>query len=484
MSELTIYWLRQDLRLADNPALLAAVDSGHPVLPLYILDETVPERYMPGAASRWWLHHSLAALDESLRSRGSGLVLRRGDAGAILAGLASEAGVAQVHWNRCYEPFATARDQRIKQQLSGQGVEVASHKGALMFEPWEIETGQGTPYKVFSQFWKRGRLKSGVEVPQLREAPARLPALPDIGGDRLESWGLLPTAPDWSGGFRPLWEPGEAGAFRKLNRFIDSGLRDYKNLRNRPDLEHVSRLSPHLHWGEIAPWRAWHAAAAAGSSRADIPEADVAHFQSELGWREFSYHLLFNFPALPEKNWKPMFDAFPWSKSTKRLKAWQRGQTGYPLVDAGMRELWATGWMHNRVRMVVASFLIKHLMIHWREGERWFWDTLVDADLANNSASWQWVAGSGADAAPYFRIFNPITQGEKFDPQAGYIRRWVPEIAALDDKSVFRPWAAGDQVLSEAGIRIGHDYPAPIVDHFEARDRALAAYKAAKDRAG
>ena len=483
MKSITVCWLRQDLRLADNPALEAALHSGHDLLPLYVLDDTVAERYRPGGASRWWLHHSLTALDVELRKRGSGLVLRRGDPGNILSDLVAGANVAEVHWNRCYEPHAVARDSRIKEKLVGQGVAVTSHKGALLFEPWEVRTGQGTPYKVFSQFWKRGCLKSGSAVAQPRDAPRRLPALPDIGGDDLAGWALLPHAPDWSGGFSPLWQPGEAGALNRLNRFVDQGLRGYKELRNRPDLEHVSRLSPHLHWGEIAPWRVWHAVEAAGASRSEIASADVAHFQSELGWREFSYQVLFNFPELPEKNWKPMFDAFPWSRSKRKLAAWQRGRTGYPLVDAGMRELWATGWMHNRVRMVAASFLVKHLMIHWREGERWFWDTLVDADLANNSAGWQWVAGSGADAAPYFRVFNPITQGEKFDPNAEYIRRWIPEIAALDNKHIFRPWESGPETLAAAGIEIGRDYPAPIVDHLEARQRALAAYAAAKESA-
>ncbi|MBT8143149.1 MAG: DNA photolyase family protein [Gammaproteobacteria bacterium] len=475
-----ICWFRQDLRLADNPALEAAVESGHRVLPLFIFDDTLDEQIHPGAASQWWLHHSLEALSADLANRGNKLVLKRGSPLALLLELAAEHAVEAIYWNRRYEPQLTERDQRIKSALGEQGIECHSSKAHLLFEPWEIRNQKGKPYRVFSQYWRKGCLNSGIDIPQPREAPATIPAVSGAAGDRLEDWSLLPDNPNWATGFTPLWQPGEQGARARLEQFIDDGLRDYKELRNRPDLEHVSRLSPHFHWGEIAPWRAWHAVAAAGASRPGIAEKDVAHFHSEMGWREFSYHLLYHFPTLVTRNWKPMFDRFPWSDNAAQLRAWQQGQTGYPLVDAGMRELWATGWMHNRVRMVVASFLIKHLMIHWREGERWFWDTLVDADQANNSASWQWVAGSGADAAPYFRIFNPIMQGEKFDPEGEYIRRWVPELAQLDNKSLFRPWEADAGKLSAAGVKLGENYPEPIVDHFEARERALAAYKAAK----
>lgn len=479
MAPFVICWFRQDLRLADNPALEAAIASGHSVLPLYILDETVPERYAPGAASRWWLHHSLSALAEDLQARGSRLVLRRGDPARILDELAAASPVAGVYYNRCYEPHASARDERIASSLRERETGVDSFNAALLYEPWQVRTGKGEPYKVFSQFWRKGCLRSELQIPTPRPAPGQLPPAPEVDSEPLAQWRLLPRDPDWSGGFTPLWQPGEAGASEKLGRFVTQGLRDYKTLRNRPDLEHVSRLSPHLHWGEIAPWRAWHAALDAGTS-GDIASKDIDHFLSELGWREFSYHLLFNFPTLPRRNWRPVFDDFPWRDDAVSLRAWQAGRTGYPLVDAGMRELWASGWMHNRVRMVVASFLIKHLLIDWREGERWFWDTLVDADLANNSAGWQWVAGSGADAAPYFRIFNPIIQGEKFDPEAAYIRRWLPELARLDDKHIHRPWEAPAAALDAAGITLGQTYPEPIVEHGLARERALAAYQAAK----
>ncbi len=480
MTTKNLVWFRQDLRLKDNPALMAAREDGDSLLLLYILDDTIDETEQPGAASRWWLHHSLVSLADSIDRCGNRLILKRGDPAKILLELVDKEKITEVHWNRVYEPAAIARDKKIKSKMSGAGVEVCSHKGALLFEPWTVKNQAGKPYKVYSQFWKRGCLANRPEWPELVGSVRKLPA-PDRKprGDRLGDWKLLPTDPDWATGFDE-WEPGETGASERLRRFADTGIKGYKELRNRPDLEHVSKLSPHLHWGEIAPWRVWAAVEAADLSDRKISRKDIEHFLSELGWREFSHHLLYHFPTLPTDNWRDQFDDFPWKKSKRHLRAWQKGRTGYPIVDAGMRELWATGWMHNRVRMIVASFLIKDLMIHWREGERWFWDTLVDADLANNSAGWQWVAGSGADAAPYFRIFNPVTQGEKFDPDGDYVRRWVPEIAALDDKVLHKPWTADPEALSDAGIILGETYPEPVVDHAEARTAALEAFQKIK----
>lgn len=404
----SIVWFRQDLRLADNPALAHAAKKGA-VVPVYILDETADAQARAmGSASRWWLHHSLEALSKSL----GGLVVARGDPRELLAGIARKVGAAGVYWNRCYEPHAIARDTALKEELSAQGFDVASFNASLLFEPWTVKTKDAGPYKVYSPFW-RACLKLPVEAPQA--APKLAVAKLGDCGCPLEDLDLLPTRPNWAKGFERAWSPGETGARKRLETFLDEGLCGYADLRNRPDLEHVSRLSPHLHFGEISPRQVW-AAAAARAESDEGTRKDVENFLAEIGWREFSYHLLYHFPQLPSENWRREFDAYPWSRSTRHLKAWQRGATGYPIVDAGMRELWATGYMHNRVRMIVASFLVKHLRIDWRKGEAWFWDTLVDADLANNAASWQWVAGSGADAAPYFRIFNPMEQGRKFDP--------------------------------------------------------------------
>ncbi len=468
----TLVWFRQDLRMADNPALAAAAARG-PVIPVYILDETSAPNGRPlGGAARWWLHHSVSRLSKAL----GGLVLLRGDPAVLLPELAAKVGAKRVHWNRCYEPYAIARDTALKATLSDAGVAVESFNGSLLHEPWTIKTLEGGPYKVYSPFW-RACLKMPLD------APLPIPKLTikkTAGiGDKLADWGLLPTKPNWATGFAEEWTPGEDGAHARLETFLEKGLEGYAELRNRPDLPNVSRLSPHLHFGEISPRQIWavtqhHAAAHA------VVQRDADKFLSEVGWREFAHHLLYHFPTLPARNWKPTFDAYPWQTNAKQLAAWQRGQTGYPIVDAGMRELWATGYMHNRVRMVVASFLIKHLRIDWRQGEAWFWDTLVDADLANNAASWQWVAGSGADAAPYFRIFNPMEQGRKFDPDGIYIRRWCPELSKLPNDSLFAPFQALPVVLSAAGVILGKTYPRPIVDHAEARAAALAGYVAVK----
>jgi len=473
-----IVWFRQDLRLADNPALAAAVASGRPIVPLYILDEGSPD-LRPGirplgGASRWWLHQSLAVLAADLRGHGLKLALRRGAATDVLENLVTEAGAGQVVWNRCYEPGAIARDTAVKAMLRDAGVAAASFNGSLLVEPWKIETGQGGPYKVFTPYWKR--LRALFQAPPVADVPDTLPAARDVPGDDLDAWALLPTTPDWAGGLRETWRVGEDAARARLADFLDAAVADYPGDRDRPDRAGTSRLSPHLHFGEIGPHQVWRAASAAMAAGGAVATGAEALLR-ELVWRDFNHHLLFHFPRIATANWRAQFDGFPWRDDPAALAAWQRGQTGYPLVDAGMRELWHTGFMHNRVRMIVGSFLIKDLMIDWREGEAWFWDTLVDADLANNAGNWQWVAGSGADASPFFRIFNPVTQGEKFDPAGAYVRRWVPELAALPDKWVHKPWAAATDVLADAGVILGETYPAPMVDHGVARNRALAAYK-------
>jgi deoxyribodipyrimidine photo-lyase len=464
-----ILWFRQDLRLEDNPALCAAVEQGR-ILPVYILDDVNAGRFAMGGASRWWLHHSLSALQRDLQGH---LRFFKGDASEILSGLMKKTGAQGVYWNRCYEPWRIARDKAIKTALKEQGADARSFNGSLLWEPHEVLKEDGTPYKVFTPFYRRGCLERAGEPRVPVERSERIDYADYGGGVDLDALGLMPEI-DWYSGMAAEWTPGEAGAQTRLTDFVEHGLRGYKEKRNRPDLQNVSRLSPHLHFGEISPHTAWHTAWKAEAVQGLKSDGDV--FRSELGWREFSHTLLYHFPELPQENWQKKFDTFPWLKDYGALECWQRGMTGYPIVDAGMRELWQTGYMHNRVRMVVASFLVKHLMLHWQHGERWFWDTLVDADLANNSASWQWVAGCGADAAPYFRIFNPITQGDKFDPKGEYTRRFVPELAQMPDKYLFCPWEAPKAVLEQAGVVLGETYPQPIVDHKKARERALGAF--------
>ncbi|MCW5751919.1 MAG: deoxyribodipyrimidine photo-lyase [Alphaproteobacteria bacterium] len=469
-----LVWFRHDLRLADNPALLAAIATGRPVLPVHVMEPPGASSLTPGAAARWWLHGSLAALGQDLAAHGASLLLLEGHAAEVLPDLVRQTGAASIHWNRCYEPAAIARDTALKASLRAMGLEVSSHNAALLFEPWTIRTGQDQPFKVFSPFW-RACLAQG-------EPLAPLPAPRSINGFKnapagltLAELRLLPVAPDWAGGLREAWSPGERAARARLACFLEDGLAGYAELRDRPDLPGSSRLSPHLHFGEIGPRQVWHAVR--GRTIATGEEAGAQAFLRELGWREFSHHLLHQFPELPERSFRPEFDQFPWVPDATLLIAWQRGRTGYPLVDAGMRELWRTGWMHNRVRMIAASFLVKHLLQPWMAGAAWFMDTLVDADLANNSAGWQWVAGSGADAAPYFRVFNPVLQGERFDPDGNYVRRFVPELAALPASHIHKPWTAPPSMLAECGIRLGHHYPAPIVPLEAGRHRALSAYR-------
>jgi len=473
----TIVWFRRDLRLTDNPALSAAAARGRPVIPVFVLDDDDAGAWAPGGASRWWLHHSLDALAKSLQARGSRLVLRRGPVAEAIEHLVAETGADAVYWNRRYEPWATKRDEAIKSGLQQRGSEVRSFNAALLQEPWNVRTGAGGPYKVFTPFWKALRAQIDVDTP--RPAPERLPTAAGLpAGDHLDDWALTPSRPDWASGLRAAWVPGEAAALQRLDGFLDDSVRHYAGQRDIPGVPGTSRLSPHLHFGEIGPRQVWHAAAI----RQEGGDADK--FLSELGWREFSYHLLFHFPDLPERPLRSEFQDFDWADDPQGLAAWQRGRTGYPIVDAGLRELWETGWMHNRVRMVVASFLIKDLLLPWQAGAAWFWDTLVDADLASNSASWQWVAGCGADAAPFFRVFNPSLQGTRFDPDGAYVRRWVPELARLPDTAIHTPWRARPLDLVDAGIRLGRDYPEPMVDHGMARERALSTFKALRGRGG
>lgn len=475
MSASSLFWFRDDLRLADNPALAAAAAHG-PVSCLYVLDES-QERRPLGGASRWWLSRSLAALSQSVSALGGELVLMRGDPAALIPEVAAACGADFVSWSRRYDAAAIELDKALKSRLGAAGARVESRNANLLNEPWEVTTAAGTPMKVFTPYWRAARARG--EPPAPTPAPKRIEALPLPPALQkhvvtVEDLALEPTAPDWAGGLREAWTPGEAGARQALGDFLDGPVQGYGEARDRPDKPATSRLSPHLRFGEISPRQIWHAAQAAAHADSRL-RGDIDKFLSEIGWREFSYHLLFHNPALATKNYNRRFDAFPWRGDDAALRAWQRGRTGYPIIDAGMRELWTTGWMHNRVRMIAASFLIKHLLLDWRQGEAWFWDTLVDADPANNPASWQWVAGSGADAAPYFRIFNPVTQGEKFDPKGTYVRRWVPEISELDDDTVHQPWKAGSARLKAAGITLDETYPKPIVDLDFGRRRALDA---------
>lgn len=477
-----LHWFRDDLRLADNPALHAAVAEG-PVLCLYILDDGADRRPL-GGASRWWLSRSLEALAAALEAKGGALVVMRGDPLAILPALVESAGIGRVTWTRRYDAASVVLDKAIKEQLGEAGIAVQSFNGSLLNEPWEVTSKVGQPMKAFTPYWRAARERGEPASPL--PAPRRIErlALPESAAKEslaVADLGLEPRQPDWAGGLRAAWTPGEAGARERLEDFLGNGLAGYAEDRNRPDRENTSRLSPHLRFGEIGPRQIWHALAMARQSgEAAGSDNDAEKFLSELGWREFSYHLLFHNPELATRNYDSRFDAFPWHDDPEAQRRWQRGQTGIPLVDAGMRELWTTGWMHNRVRMVVASFLIKHLLQDWRAGEVWFWDTLVDADPANNAASWQWVAGSGADAAPYFRIFNPVTQGETWDPKGDYVRRWVPELAKLPAELIHQPWKAGAAVLRKAGVELGGSYPQPMVDLGLGRQRALDAFAAIK----
>lgn len=477
----SVVWFRQDLRLSDHPALRAAVDRGRPVLCLYVLDTEGEAAWSPGAASRWWLHFSLDALGSELAKVGQRLVLARGRSEDVIARLVRDHGVGAVFWNRRYEPSIIARDTVIKARLREQGVEAESFRGSVLFEPSSYRTQSGDPYRVFTPFWnqivRRDDPPPPLERPRTVPPPVRgVPSLP------LAALELLPSV-GWDGGLRESWTPGEDGAHSLLESFGKSGVTTYNASRDFPAVQGTSRLSPYLHFGEVSPVEAWHSIRERQRSLTGQDHDNASGYLRQIAWREFALHLLFHYPETTTEPLREAFAAFPWRTSPADLRSWQRGRTGYPIVDAGMRELWHTGWMHNRVRMVVGSFLVKHLLLHWRLGAEWFWDTLVDADLANNTLGWQWISGCGADAAPYFRVFNPILQGAKFDSGGTYVKRWVPELAALPVEHIHAPWEAPPEVLRRAEVELGKTYPAPIIDHKAGRDRALRAYEQVKAKA-
>ena len=465
----SLHWFRQDLRLSDNPALHHASRNGQ-VLPVYILDDQNSGDFSMGGASRFWLHHSLKNLKENLNNN---LSLYQGDPLKTLLDIIDRNNINVVYWNRCYEPWRIKRDTEIKSVLESKGISVFTYNGSLLWEPWTIKKDDGTPYKVFTPFYRKGCLNSEEPrkpLPKVSTSNLIVDKAPSLN---LEDLSLIPAF-RWDIQMESHWDIGEIGAYERLTKFIDGGIKHYKEGRNFPAKPFVSRISPHIHFGELSPNQAWYLAKEKGSDK------NIDHFLSELGWREFSYCQLYFNPDLPRKNLQSKFDAFPWEDNPKNLLAWQKGQTGIPMVDAGMRELWLTGSMHNRVRMVVGSFLVKNLLLNWHHGEQWFWDCLVDADLASNSASWQWIAGCGADAAPYFRIFNPVTQGEKFDPDGEYIRQYIPELKELPNKYLYNPSEAPKEVLDKANIVIGKDYPEPIINLKASREKALDAFKSLK----
>ncbi|MBA4748117.1 MAG: deoxyribodipyrimidine photo-lyase [Sphingopyxis sp.] len=461
MSSIQLVWLRRDLRLADNPALYHAAKAG-PVVCVYILDDDAPKHHAYGGASRWWLHHSLASLSKSLEAEGSKLILRRGDSVEELTKLAGEVGAATIHANRHYEPWWLNAERKLAKSLALQ-----LHHGNYLMPPGSITTGTGGQYKIYTPFSRAVRAefppRDELPSPEKLDAPNSWPA-----SDNLAGWNLLPTKPDWSGGIADFWQVGEEAAHKRLAAW-EADVDEYDHKRNFPSVGKVSRLSPHLHFGEISPIQIWH-------RFEDRSSKGWRTYEGELIWRDYSQNAILQFPAYATQNYREDFDRFAWRDSATdpavaaELKAWQRGRTGYPIVDAGMRELWATGWMHNRVRMVAASFLIKHLLIDWRVGEQWFWDTLVDADYASNATNWQWTAGSGVDSNMFVRIMAPLSQSEKFDA-GDYIRRWVPELADVSDPYVHDPY--------EHGVRL-KGYPAKIIGHREARERALAAHDVMK----
>lgn len=487
-----IVWFRQDLRLADNPALVAAHNFSAEIIPVFIWAPDEESEWPLGGASKWWLHKSLGELQKSLKENGGGpLIIREGGSLANLRSLIKEVGAGSVFWNRRYEPHIIERDAKIKSALQEEGCHVHSFNAALFHEPWTITNQSGRPFQVFTPFHKHCRKL---------EEPREVLEIPDFSAGKKESksvaltvsslciddLGLLPKIP-WHLGMEESWTPGEAGAQAALDQFLRSAFGSYKEIRDIPGQKGTSKLSAALHFGEISPVQIWHRIqeyAESGKAQGGVNSRwRESHYITELYWREFSHHLIFHFPKTPTAPLRAQYEGFPWVEDEERLRIWQRGLTGYPIVDAGMRELWHTGWMHNRVRMIAGSFLVKDLLIHWLHGARWFWDTLVDADLAQNTAGWQWVAGSGADAAPYFRVFNPTLQGEKFDPKGAYIRKWIPELAGLPDKFIHRPFEADKRVLQEAGVTLGVTYPKPIVDHDEARRDALKAYSAVSQSA-
>ena len=467
-----ILWFRHDLRVSDHALLDTTARHSVPYIPFFILDDRAEGDWPSGGATRWWLHHSLEKLGEDLAKLGSRLILRHGQTETELSRLAQETGATTVRCHRRYEPAAKQLERDVASRLKKDGVEFESFPGHLLFEPDDIRTQQGQPYQVFTPYWKAcqklaSKIAAPLGKPHSLATPTQWPRSEELG-----DFQLLPTIP-WDKEFYDTWTPGEAGAHSRLAA-LRKVIADYPTDRNRPDHEGSSRLSPHLHFGEISPRQVWHAVHK-WIDDGIVTAAAASVFLSELGWREFTQHVLDHFPFTPKSALREEFRKFPWKYGKTQERAWQRGLTGYPIVDAGMRQLWRTGWMHNRVRMIVGSFLTKDLRHNWLDGARWFWDPLVDADLAQNTFNWQWIGGCGADAAPYFRIFNPTLQGRKFDPDGDYVRRWVPELANCPTKWIHEPWSAPPNELAQAGITLGADYPEPIVDHAEARDEALEA---------
>ncbi len=460
-----LVWFRRDLRLSDNPALTAARESGSPIIPIFIW-ETEKRSWEDGAASKVWLHHSLLSLDNSLQKHGSLLHIQMGDPFSVIFTIMKKTGAKSIFWNRLYEPYFIKRDAEIEKKCKREGYHVETFQASLWFAPKEILSKDDTPYRVFTPFWKtcQKNFPLGTPLPAPKKLIVYSGSVSSVSIDKLQ---LLPKI-HWEKNFFPFWKIGEAHAKAKLSSFLKKRVKEYVSKRDYPVEEWGSYLSPHLHFGEISPRQVLHMSQ-------DIPKTEP--FLRQIAWREFAQHLLYFFPYTESKALRKSFHSFPWKMNSRLLQKWQRGVTGYPIVDAGMRQLWKTGWMHNRVRMIVASFLVKDLMIPWQEGAQWFWDTLVDADLANNTLGWQWVAGCGADAAPYFRIFNPVLQGEKFDPDGDYVRTYVPEIAPLPSKWIHKPWKAPSDVVKKAGIELGSTYPFPIVDHDVARANALKEYR-------
>jgi deoxyribodipyrimidine photo-lyase len=490
--KICILWFRKDLRISDNVAFYEATKEYDKILPLYILDEESEDQRTIGSASKWFLHHSLESFRDKLKKQYNiELVLRKGESKEIIESLIDEySDIDAVYWNRLYEPFNLVRDQQIKDSLRDKNIKVKSFNSSLLVEPWQVKTKQGNFYKVYTPFYKTSRDCKFRDIYQAPDKGNYNSGL-NAKGDNIEDWNFIPKNPDWSKEFDFYWDNiSEDHAQNRLYYFLDNKVNDYADKRNRPDLDFTSLLSPYLHYGLIST-RQIHSVTSSYYERDKISEKQYDKFISEIFWREFSYNLIYNFAKdgesedlkidskykkFHEDNFNSKFDNFPWKENSEFLKRWQKGETGYPIVDAGMRQLWQTGWMHNRVRMIVGSFLVKNLLIDWREGEKWFWDCLVDADYANNTASWQWVAGCGADAAPYFRIFNPVTQGEKFDPEGIYVKKWIPELENLEKKYIHRPWEAKDDLLEKAKLKLGENYPKPIVDLKESRNKALEAY--------
>lgn len=480
MTAPAIVWFRDDLRLADNPALYAA--AGRPVIALFVQDEESDGLRPLGGAARWWLHGALGALDEALRARGGRLLILHGAAAATIERLAVEIGAGAVYWNRRYGPAERRVDAGVKSALKSRGIAAQSFNGQLLREPWTVATQSGAPYRIFTAYWRAARKQDDPLRPLAAPDALDFHPVPQRAAAHaidLADLALEPLAPDWAAGLRAVWRRGEAAGRSRLEDFLSSGLSNYAAARDRMGVAGTSLLSPYLRFGNLSARQVWHAATAVSLAQAErIDGRHLDTFLAELGWREFWYHLLYHEPDLAQRNLRPAFDAMPWRHDPQGLHAWQHGLTGYPIVDAGMRQLWTTGWMHNRVRMIAASFLVKDLLIDWRAGEAWFWDTLVDADPASNPGNWQWVTGSGTDAAPYFRIFNPTLQGEKFDPEGDYVRRWIPELAHLPASLIHRPWTAGAEPLAGAVASGAKPHPPPIVEHDAAGRRALEAWRA------